>query len=336
MMSDKDNAGVNLPPPPLKKKKALGRGLAALLGEGARNIESSELKPVEKAPVEKAPMSAPGPITKLKVADIIVNPEQPRRYFNEAKLLELASSIKEQGIIQPIVVKKLESGKFQIVAGERRFRASQKVGLSEVPVVVRTQKGDSIDHDLASLAENIQRENLNPVELAIAYDALLKTRQFTQESLAKKLGLSRVSIANTVRLLNLPENVRTMIVEKKISEGHARTLLALPSQELMKRTADSIVEKSLSVRDSERYVRSQLGRTESTKENSSKGESREFSVREKLPKSDETVALEDELKKRFGAKVLVNGNGKRGSVEVFYSDPDSFMRIIHRMRAIEE
>ena len=218
-------------------RKALGRGLSALLSEKPTAENHEELRD-------------------LDIDLIDPNPEQPRTLFSEQKLEELAASIKESGLVQPILVRRKPDGRYQIVAGERRWRASQRAGLIKITALVR----DVQDEKLLEIAliENIQRQELNPIEEALAFQRLIATIGFTQEELAKRVGKDRSSIANYIRLLKLPIPVQRMLEVDELQMGHARALLALTSEEDQIALAKIIVEKKLSVREAERAVQQKL------------------------------------------------------------------------------
>ena len=215
-------------------KKGLGKGLGALLS------------------VDGIPETQKDSVVELKINDISPNSEQPRKRFNEDDLQELADSIKENGVIQPIIVSKRGSG-YRIVAGERRWRASRLAGLKVIPAIVR----DLTDQQTMeqALIENIQRQDLNPLEEAFAMDNLMKEHGLTQEALAKKLGKSRPAIANTLRLINIDESLQDFIRNGDLSAGHARALLAITDKEEQKKAADVVMIKEMSVRETEEYVK---------------------------------------------------------------------------------
>ena len=216
-------------------KRGLGRGLSALISAGDT---------VGGLRFEEVPVSAIRP-----------NTHQPRRHFSEASIKELAASIREVGILQPLVIRSTETG-FELIAGERRLRAAKEAGLDRIPVLIR-QAEESESMEMA-LVENLQREDLNPLETAAAYQALMDSFGLTKDQLAHRLGKSRAAITNTLRLLRLPEVIRTMVLEEKLSEGHARALLALETEEHMLRTAKKVQAEKLSVRKTEELVREEL------------------------------------------------------------------------------
>jgi ParB family transcriptional regulator, chromosome partitioning protein len=217
-------------------KRGLGRGLSALIatGESVGGLKFEEL-----------PVSAIRP-----------NSRQPRTSFPEAGIRELAASIKEVGILQPLVVRPTPGG-FELIAGERRLRAAREAGLERVPVLIR-QAGEDESVELA-LVENLQRENLSPLETAAAYQALMDGFGLTKERLARRLGKSRAAVTNTLRLVHLPERIQAILDDGKLSEGHARALLGLETEEQMTRLARRVVDEKLSVRKTEQLVREMLG-----------------------------------------------------------------------------
>ncbi|MEG1993760.1 MAG: ParB/RepB/Spo0J family partition protein [Oscillospiraceae bacterium] len=217
----------------MARKGGLGKGLDVLFEDN--NTEFEE---------------ASGSIITLRLSDIEPNKEQPRKEFDLEALTELADSIKEHGIIQPLVVRELDDGTYSLVAGERRWRASRMAGLSEVPVIVK-ELSDKEAMEIA-LIENLQREDLNTIEEALGYQQLMDKYDMTQEELSKRVGKSRPAIANALRLLNLPDKVIQMVKNDEISAGHARALLRLQEEDTIIETANNIIKKGLSVRDVEK------------------------------------------------------------------------------------
>ena len=220
-------------------KKGLGRGLDALLAENTTE-------------------NADG-ITVLRISDIEPNLKQVRKSFDAESLAELAESIKEHGLIQPIVVRRLQNGFYQIIAGERRWRASKLAGLTEIPVIIRDF--DDISSSLVALVENLQRENLNPVEEAYGYKSLMENHGFTQDEVSQRVGKSRPAVANVLRILSLPEGILVLVKENRLSFGHARTLIPLVNEvsekELME-IAERVIKSGLSVRETEFLVKNRL------------------------------------------------------------------------------
>lgn len=325
--------------PNTTEKKALGRGLAALFNEtqAAANPYPTKAETTTANPTNSRLKQENE--SELLLENIQPNPEQPRKHFEESKLQELADSIREQGLIQPIVVKKKAENDYIIIAGERRWRASKLAGLKKVPVFVRDASLSETENDLASLVENIQREELNAIELAEAYERLLQKKTLTQDSLAKKIGVSRVSITNSLRLLKLPTWARELIILGKLKEGHARVLLSLPTEELMKKLSEEIQEEALSVRAVEARVRELLNPPSQT----IKLQGQELSEEQKLmaateneaqaqARNPEIIALEAELRKIFGTRVRVKGGSTKGSIEIAYFSEDSLERVLHMIR----
>ena len=271
------------------KKRGLGKGLGALLAENA--IEEESKKTVW-----------------LRISEIQPNRDQPRRHFEQESLAELAESISQHGILQPLLVRPLLDGRYQLIAGERRWRAAQMAGVSEVPVIIR-----EIDEQKASelaLVENLQREDLNPMEEAAGYKTLMENYGLTQEEIAKVVNKSRPAVANALRLLNLPQPVAEMVAAGEISAGHARALLALPTAEEQIETAKEIIKKGLSVRDIEKKAR-QAAKPKKTAEQKAK-------LRDSFYNEVE-LALTEHL----GRRVKVAESGRGGTLQIeFYSQED--------------
>lgn len=224
-------------------RRGLGRGLSALISAG---------ESVGGLRFEEVPVSAIRP-----------NTHQPRRSFPETSIKELASSIREVGILQPLVIRSTETG-FELIAGERRLRAAKEAGLDRVPVLIR-QAGEGESMEMA-LVENLQREDLNPLETAAAYQALLDSFGLTKDQLASRLGKSRAAVSNTLRLTRLPESIRKMVLSERLSEGHARALLGLETEERMLHVAEKVQAEKLSVRKTEEMVRDELPRSQENTE----------------------------------------------------------------------
>lgn len=279
------------------KNRGLGRGLSALMAdvnEDQANVQSGDLR--------RADMMVP--IEKIKP-----NPDQPRRDFTQPQLEELASSIKEKGVIQPLIVRELDTGDFEIVAGERRWRASQMAKLHQLPVIVR----DYDDSEVLEIAiiENIQRADLNPVEEAAGYRALMDRFGHTQEKLSEALGKSRSHIANLMRLLQLPDDVQQMLKQGDLSAGHARALITAEDPSTLAR---KVVKGGLSVRQTEALAKSASG----TKDNKPK------ETAPKAKKDADTVALEGDLSANLGMKVQIEhkAGGEAGKISISYSSLD--------------
>jgi ParB family chromosome partitioning protein len=286
------------------KRRALGRGLDALLPPSPSAAASYGDKNVFLCALEK----------------IVPHKGQPRQHFDTQALEELAQSIREHGLIEPIVVRRMPAApdKFEIIAGERRWRACQKAGLREALVVVKDVSTTQA-FELA-LIENVQREDLNPVELAEALDRLVKEHAYTQESLAQRLGKDRSTIANSLRLLKLPARVRSKIVTGELSEGHARALLGAADDTKIEQLADKVIAGKLSVRATEALVRG-------AREKSGKlGKSGTPAT-----KSTAVKDLEQRLGRALGTKVEVRDTGNRGEIAIPYEDLDALDRIIEKI-----
>ena len=250
-----------------------------------------------------------------KIEKIHPNRFQPRLYFNDDLLAELADSIRENGVIQPLIVKKIaEQDSFELVAGERRLRAAKMAGLTEIPVVV--MEVDRDDHLLElALIENVQRTDLNAIEEAEAYQKLIDSFGYTQEETAKKVGKKRSTITNMLRLLNLPESVKQDVIDAVLTEGHARALLRLADvPELLEKIRDEVVLKQLSVRQTENLVKKE-SLTPSTEE------------RKKEETNQKILELTEKIASRFGANVRISQNRGRGRVEIEYSSPEELERL---------
>ena len=278
-------------------KIKLGRGLEALMSPLTANKNNESGQRVEY----------------IKIDKIKPNRHQPREVFNAEKLQELAESIKENGLIEPIVVvKSVVPGEYELIAGERRLRASKLAGLEEIKAIVQDGASDKDKLDLA-LIENIQRENLNPIEEAKAYKKYAQEYKYTQEQIAKIVKKSRAVIANTMRLLNLPENIQNMIVEGKISSGHGRMLASITDENKLQELVNQILNEGLTVRDIEEKV--SVEKEKSHKEVVVKQQDVEISN------------LIDELQRIFGTKVSISGNGKKGKISFNYSNLSDLERI---------
>lgn len=273
-------------------RKVLGKGLSALITEDTAEFKEN--------------------ITELDIDLLSPNSEQPRNSFPEANLMELAQSIKNNGIIQPIVVRQ-KNNKYEIVAGERRWRAAQKVGLQKVPIVIKEVTDDKL-LELA-LIENIQRQELNAVEEARAYRKLVDTVGLTQEMIAERVGKNRTVITTFIRLLKLPDEILKLIEEEKITAGHGRALLMTDDIDAQKRIANMIVEMSLSVREAEKAVK-----------RVKRGVGKILEKSKQKPKIDaNTKAAETKLKRHLGTNVTVlpDGNGTGGKISIeYYSETD--------------
>ncbi len=302
----------------MAKKTGLGRGLDSLI---STNYKAEETKPKEVSTktvkkVDKPVENDENAVVTLRISMIDPNKNQPRKAFKEDSLKELADSITTYGMIQPIVVTR--SGKrYQIVAGERRFRAAKLAGLKEVPVLIREYT--EAERTEVAIIENIQRDDLNPIEKAQAYDQLVKEYSLTQEELAKRLSVSRSVIANGMRLLKLSQEVQALLVEEKITEGHARLLISLEPEQ-QNEIAAIIVKNDLSVRDTERLVASLAEASKKTK-------------RTRRTKSADLTQLEDELQAMVNTKVAIKcSSAEAGKLLIDYYSLEELDRIIEILR----
>lgn len=282
----------------MSKKSVLGKRLEALIPD---EIQEKEIEREYILPIE----------------DIESNINQPRQRFNEEKLLELSQSIKEIGIIQPIIVKKIDNkNKYEIVAGERRWRAAKLAGLEEIPVIIKELSNRQVLE--ISLIENIQREDLNPIEESKAYQELLNSFSLTQEDLSKKLGKSRVTITNSLRLLNLDMRVQKMLIEELITGGHGRALLAIKDIDIQLEIAQKVVMNKLSVRETERLVKS-LTKKEKIKDNT---------VSKNNPYYQD---IKNRLEEFFQTKVNVDNKNNKGKIEIEYYSDEDLQRIMEML-----
>ncbi len=255
--------------------------------------------------------------TMIPISKIEPNRDQPRRQFDEAALVELAESIKLHGVIQPLIVCKREKT-YEIIAGERRWRAAMKAGLKTVPVLIRDYSEQEL-YEVA-LIENLQRENLNAIEEAVAYRKLIEEYSLTQEAVAERVSKNRTTITNSLRLLKLDDRVQEMIIEKTLSAGHARALLAIESKDAQFKAAEKMVADGMSVRDAEDYVKKLL----SDKKAPLKKESRNEAAINRA-----YARYEEKLKQALGTKVTIAGKpGNKGKIEIAYYSLDEFERIL--------
>lgn len=259
--------------------------------------------------------------TELNLDQLSPNPFQPRSDFDQEKLDELAQSIKEHGIIQPIVVRHVED-KYQIVAGERRWRAAQIAGLEKVPVVVK--EIDDASMMQMALIENVQREDLNPMEEALAYKRLMDEFELKQDEVASRVGKSRSAVANSVRLLNLPDEVQNLVSQGNISSGHARALLGLASKDMVIKLAERIVSKGLSVRQVEEIIKDMHRLSSNT-----------TTTVTRTSKDPNITDLEDSIQKILGTKVKMVGSYDKGKIEINYYSSEDLDRLIELIRSLE-
>jgi len=287
------------------KKQALGRGLSALLKDPENDIKSASDKNADKVV---------GNIVELEIDSIEVNPFQPRSNFNDESLRQLATSIRELGVIQPITVRKLDFNKYQLVSGERRYRASKLVGLKTIPAYIRIAN-DQESLEMA-LVENIQRQDLDPIEIALSYQRLIDEIQLTQEKLSDRVGKKRSTIANYMRLLKLDPIIQTGIRDGFVSMGHGRALVNIDSSENQIALYEKIVGQGLSVRDTERAVKAQKEGGRTSPNNSLKT----------TPAFAKSGAME--IEKHLGTQVAVSTSSKsKGKIVIPFASEEEFNRI---------
>lgn len=285
----------------MKPQRGLGRGLNALLSDEALNVATGGDEIIKL----------------VNINDVEPNLGQPRKNFSEEELNELSKSILEHGIIQPLIVRE-KNGKYEIVAGERRYRAARLAGVTDLPIIIKTFS-DQQTLEVA-LIENIQRQDLNPMELASAYSLLMERFDLTQDEVADKVGKSRPSVANIMRLLKLNPYVQEKLREDEITFGHARALLAVKEPKTQKQLTDIIVEKQLSVRDVEKYIQT----LEKNKDEKKK---------EKELYNPFYREIQEGLQKLLGTKVTISKGAKKGKIEIEYYSEDELARIIQIINA---
>lgn len=295
-----------------KKSHGLGSGLNVLIPQNNPPKANSENE-------NEAVVDFMVPISKVEP-----DREQPRKFFNEDALQELAESIKQYGVFQPLLVQK-EKDYYKIIAGERRWRAAKIAGLKEIPVIVK----ELSDQEIAEiqLIENIQREDLNPIEIAEGYRQLIDKYGFTQDELAEKISKSRTAITNTLRLLKLDERVRQMIIDELISTGHARAILSIEDSDKQYEFAQKIFDEKMSVRDVEKAIKNMQKDPKVKKDN------------QKIDKKTEAIyhSLEENMKQIMGTKVTIQAkNGNQGKVEIEYYSQDELDRIVNMIRTIHK
>jgi len=279
-------------------KKVLGRGLGALIPQrqGTPEVRSS-----------------PG-LAEILISQIQPNPYQPRKTFNEASIEELARSVREHGIVQPLVVTRV-GDKYKLIAGERRYRAAQKAGLTTVPVLIKEmmQEGDELQ---IALIENIQREDLNPIEEALAYHQLHDDFQLTQEEISRRVGKERSTVANFLRLLKLPDSVKKLLASGQLSMGHARALLALESTRKQEQLAERVVRKNLNVRQTEMLASESSPKTVE---------------KEEKEKDVFTRDAEDKLQRTLRTKVEIDRRRRGGVIHIRYGSEDELIRVVDEL-----
>jgi len=274
---------------------ALGKGLGALLPEFGQ--------------------AEPRTLLYCGLEEIIPNRSQPRKHFDESKLQELAESIKEKGILEPLIVRRVDQG-YELIIGERRWRAAQKAGLKEVPVIVKETEGREAFE--ISLIENLQREDLNPIEAAEAFKHLIEEFNISQENLSKRMGKDRTTITNTLRLLKLPLEIRNQLLQNLITSGHARAILSLENKEKQRELCALIIKKGLSVREAEALA----------KRWSETPKKKAASVKRRGDLESQLSSLQDSLRKYLGTKVHITQKDKKGKIEIEYYSYEDLERIV--------
>jgi len=283
----------------VNKRNTLGRGLGSLLNVSENKDENKFFDEID-------------------INDIKINKDQPREYFNEEKLSELSLSIKKHGIIQPVTVRKINDNKYQLISGERRYRASKLSGLTKIPAFIRNNNDDNLLE--IALIENIQRENLNSLEIAISYKKLIDELKIKQEELGERVGKNRTTINNYLRLLKLPPSIQKGIKESKIQMGHARSLIAIEKSDIQLKIYHLILKNKLSVRKTEELVRNL--------------NTKKLSNLKKNIKNNEIIKLESKLSSFFGTKITTKGDEKSGKIIIPYKSTNDLNRILELLDII--
>ncbi len=292
------------------KKKGLGKGLDALFSSSEINTQEISISNTEEN-IEKG-------ISYIDINDIKPNKDQPRKTFDEEKIGELADSIKEHGLIQPIILRKSGKG-YEIVAGERRWRACRKAGLKEIPCIIKELTDEQ--NMLIAIIENMQREDLNPIEEAEGVSQMITVFGMTQEEVSKSVGKSRPYITNVLRLLKLPEEVQTMVSEGQLTAGHARALAGLSSKKKQIELANKIAKEGLSVRETEKLMKEE-------------GTAAKKPAKRKAEKNADVKRVEEDLKMALGTKVNLSQNGKKGKIEIEYYSREELERLIELLKTL--
>ena len=293
------------------KRGGLGKGLDSLIKE---NKTAKHTAPVKKEVVNAGPIM-------MKINDVEPNRDQPRKHFEEDALLELADSIKQVGILQPLIVQK-RNDYYEIIAGERRWRAAKQAGIKEIPVIIKEYTDQEIVE--ISLIENIQRENLNPIEEAQAYKRLLNEFRLKQDEVAERVSKSRTAVTNSMRLLKLDERVQQMVIDEMLTTGHARALISIEDRDLQFQMANQIFDNKLSVRETEKLVRKL-------------GEEKEETTKTKEPDVEVIYRnLEEKVKEILGTKVQISHKkNNSGKIEIEYYSNEELERIIELLESVQ-
>ncbi len=301
------------------KKGGLGKGLDSLMPNKMNTRQLNQ--GISQDPAEKEP------VKQVKLSLVEPNRDQPRKKFSEESLAELADSIRQYGIIQPLIVQD-KNGYYEIIAGERRWRAAKLAGLKEIPIIIRDISQQEVME--ISLIENIQRENLNPIEEALAYKRLLEEFNLKQEEVAKRVSKSRTAVTNSMRLLKLTEDVQQMVIDEKLTMGHARCLIAIEDPDLQKQIALQVIDKNLSVRDTEKLMKKLQKQKESAEE-----EQKKTAEDSALTAVYEHIA--EQMKTILGTKVEIRRKDKeKGKIEIEYYSQDELDRLLQLMKTIEK
>ena len=299
--------------------RGLGRGLDAMISDSSKSRQ--EEKKVEKPVVKETDRDSRDHVIMVKIAQVEPSRKQPRKQFDEDALLELAESIKQFGVLQPLLVQKKDDY-YEIIAGERRWRASKLAGIKDIPVMVK----DFSDQEAVeiSLIENIQRENLNPIEEAAAYKRLMEEFHLKQDTIAERVSKSRTAVTNSMRLLKLDERVQQMLIDEMLTTGHARALLAIEDKELQHAAAVKVFDEKLSVRETEKLVKEILNPRKEEKE-------------KKADRAQDLVyeQLEEKIKGIIGSKVAIRRKSKdKGRIEIDYYSQEELERIVELLESI--
>jgi ParB family chromosome partitioning protein len=299
----------------MSKKKALGRGLSALLSDSSADDRLEVDSLPHAVPTQTTrPVVASG-MTEIPIDEIEVNPFQPRSHFDQETLSELAESIRVHGIIQPITVRKLSSNQYQLISGERRFQSSKLAGLNTIPAYVRAANDQQMLE--MALIENIQRENLNAIEIALSYQRLLSECNLKQEELGERVGKNRTTVTNYLRLLKLPPDIQIAVRDNKLSMGHARAIINVEDADKQLYIFKRIISEDLSVRKVEDLVRSLASEKPAAKPSSGP-----------TATSKEIVQLQSKLSSHFGTRVVVKSDGKKGDIRIPFLSVEDLNRIL--------
>lgn len=297
----------------MNERKVLGRGLSSLIPTAPLPKSTSDLRPATSATTTNATGAL-----EVSLVDIRINPQQPRRHFSETAIEELSASIRQSGILQPLVVRKTDRG-FELIAGERRLRAAKKAGLVRVPVFVRNST--DLDQLEMALVENLQREDLNPIEEALGYQRLMREYHLTQEQVAEKVGKERSTVSNLLRLLKLAPVVQEMISSGALSMGHARALVVVESERRQEELAQKIEREGLSVRQVEAMVKAMT----------TPGGSKVRRTTDSATSNPNLRHLSDELQRKLGTRVDIVSKGKKGEIRILYFSSEELSRLTERL-----